>query len=226
MSWWRASSNIPAAQKKAFSNSLLFFNSGNYGLPLAELVFKGDPLAVSVQVFIMLIQNITGNTFGVFQASTGSSGYRQALRNVLLMPSPYVLAAVLIVKIAKIQVPGLIMTPLQYIANGFIAIALLTLGVQLAGIKFNFNFRDIFVSCFIRLMLSPLIGLLLVTLLGAKGVLAQSLIIGASTPTAVNTAIIAKEFDNEPDYCSQIVFVSTIMSAITISVIIYFVSRL
>jgi malate permease and related proteins len=216
----------PRTIKKAFSNSLLFFNSGNYGLPLAELVFKGDPLATSVQIFIMLIQNITGNTFGVFQASSGSSSYKKALKNVLLMPSPYVLVVVVIVKITKLQVPEMIMEPLQYISNGFIAIALLTLGVQLAGIKFDFKFRDIFLSCFIRLMLSPLIGLLLVTLLGVKGILAQSLIIGASTPTAVNTAIIAKEYDNEPNYCSQIVFVSTIISAITISSVIFFVRKL
>lgn len=216
----------PRSIKKAFSNSLQFFNSGNYGLPLVELVFKGNPLATTVQIFIMLIQNITGNTFGVFQASTGKSGYRKAMKDILLMPSPYVLAVVLIVKLARIKVPELIMVPLDYISGGFVAIALITLGVQLAGIKFNFKFRDILLSSFIRLMLSPALGFLIVLLLGVKGVMAQSLIIGASTPTAVNTAIIAKEFDNEPEYCSQIVFVSTILSAFTISAVIFAVGKL
>lgn len=216
----------PRSIKKAFSNSLLFFNSGNYGLPLVELVFKSNPLATTVQIFIMLIQNITGNTFGVFQASTGSSGYKKALKDVLLMPSPYVLAVVLVVKTAGIRVPDFIMVPMNYISGGFIAVALLTLGVQLAGIKFDFKFRDILLSCFIRLMLSPVLGFLIVLLLGVKGIMAQSLIIGASTPTAVNTAIIAKEFNNEPEYCSQIVFISTILSTVTISAVIFTVGYL
>ncbi len=215
----------PRSIKKAFSNSLLFFNSGNYGLPLVELVFKGNPLATTVQIFIMLIQNITGNTFGVFQASTGNSGYKKALKSILLMPSPYVLAVVLVIKLLHVKVPDFIMVPLNYISGGFIAIALITLGVQLAGIKFDFRFRDILLSCFIRLMLSPALGFLLVLLLGVKGVMAQSLILGAATPTAVNTAIIAKEFDNEPEYSSQIVFVSTIFSTFTISAIIFIIGR-
>lgn len=216
----------PRNIKKAFSNSLQFFNSGNYGLPLADLVFHSNPLATTVQVFIMLIQNITGNTFGVFQASTGNSGYKKALKDVLLMPTIYVVAVSLIVKLLGIKVPEMVLVPLKYLSDGFIALALVTLGVQLACINFDFKVRDIFLSCFIRLLVSPAIGFLLVLLLGVKGMLAQSLIIGASTPTAVNTAIIAKEFDNEPEYCSQIVFVSTVMSAFTISLVIFAVGKL
>jgi predicted permease len=44
---------------------------------------------------------------------------------------------------------------------------------------------------FIRLLLSPLLGYLIVVALGVKGTLAQSMVIGVATPTAVNTAILA-----------------------------------
>ena len=213
----------PRGIKKAFSNSLQFFNSGNYGLPLADLAFKGNPVALATQVFIMLIQNITTNTLGVFQASSGNSSYRKAIKNILQMPSLYVLAVVLIVKGTGMTVPTNLMVPINYISDGFIAVALLTLGVQLAEIKVAFRFKDAFLSSFVRLVISPLLGYLFVTLMGIHGVLAQSLIVGVSTPSAVNTAILAREFDNEPEYASQIVLVSTLLSAVTVSTVIYLV---
>jgi malate permease and related proteins len=216
----------PRSIKKAFCNSLLFFNSGNYGLPLVDLAFRNNPIASASQVFIMLIQNITTNTFGVFQASSGNSTYRKALKNILQMPSLYVLAVAVIVKATGCEVPDPILVPMQYVSNGFIAIALLTLGVQLADIKVAFRFKDVLASSCIRLVLSPLIGYALVSLMGIHGILAQSLIVGVSTPTAVNTAILAKEFDNEPEYASQIVMVSTLLSAVTVSTVIYLVRRI
>jgi len=214
----------PKSNRKCFSNSLLFFNSGNYGLPLIELVFNHNPIATTAQVFIMVIQNITTNTIGVFQASTGSSNYKVALKNVFSMPSMYVLVAVGIVKWTGAIIPEPILVPLQYLSSGFVGFALLLLGVQLAEINLKFKINDIMISSFIRLILSPIIGYGLVLLLGVDGILAKSLIIGASTPTAVNTAIIAKEFDNEPEYAAQMVFVSTVLSSVTISAVIYIVT--
>jgi predicted permease len=211
----------PRGIRKAFTNSLLFFNSGNYGLPLVEMAFHGNPVAISSQIFVMLIQNISTSTFGVFQVSSGKSGYRQALQNMLVMPSLYVLAVVLLVKGFAIKLPDQLLQPLRYISGGFVGLALITLGVQLAEVKAKFRVHDVFLASLIRLVLSPLLGFLLVRLLGIHGMLAKSLIIGVATPTAVNTAILAREFDNEPEYAAQIVLVSTLFSVVTLSTIIY-----
>lgn len=212
--------------RKAFCNSLMFFNSGNYGIPLIDLVTQGNPVAVTSQVFIMLIQNISTNTLGVFQASSGKSDNRQSLKNILTMPSIYVIAMVGLVKAFSWEVPELIMTPLTYISKGFIAIALITLGAQLSEIKLDIRIRDIFVATFTRLIISPVLGAAVVMLMGINGILAQALILGVSTPSAVNTALIAREFNNEPEYASQIVFMSTLFSALTVSLVIYVTGKL
>lgn len=212
--------------RKAFVNSLLFFNSGNYGLPLVELAFHYNPLATTAQIFILLIQNITTNTFGVFQASSGNRDYKQAFKNMLIMPSLYVVSVVIILKAFDIIIPEMIMIPLRNISNGFVAVALITLGVQLAEVKINSNFKDIFTVSFIRLIAAPLLGFLLISFMGVEGILAKALILGVSTPSAVTTAIIAKEFDNEPEYASQIVFFTTLLSAVTVSGIIFLLDYL
>ena len=209
----------PRSIRKSFVNALLFFNSGNYGLPLVEMAFKNNLLATTSQIFILLFQNIAMNTVGVFQASSGKSSYRQALKNILMMPTLYVLTIVIIVKSFAVKMPDQILVPLQYLSAGFVGFALITLGVQLADIKVKFRITDVMLSSIVRLIVSPILGFILVLLLDVKGVLAQSLIIGVSTPTAVNTAIIAREFDNEPEYASQIVLVSTLFSTVTISIV-------
>jgi predicted permease len=206
----------------ALGNSLMFFNSGNYGLPLADLVFRGSPNAMTIQVLIMLIQNVTSNTFGVFRASSANSSRRQSMRNMLEMPTLYVLAVVLVVKLFDVAVPEQILVPLKYISDGFIGIALIALGVQLAEIKLDFKFGDVLLPCCIRLLLSPLLGYLVVLALGIKGILAQSMVIGVATPAAVNTAIIALQYTNEPEYASRIVYFTTLFSPLSLSLVIYF----
>src|SRR5699024_7509130 len=68
-----------------------FMNSGNYGLPV--VLFSCGPAAVPYAVFIMVIQGLMNNFFGIYYASRGRSGMRQALINVFKMPATY--AAVL-----------------------------------------------------------------------------------------------------------------------------------
>ncbi|HHV63892.1 MAG TPA: AEC family transporter [Peptococcaceae bacterium] len=212
--------HYPRGIKKIFVNSLLFFNAANYGLPLIEITFH-NPLTTAAQIFIILIQTVLGNTFGVFQASSGKTNNRQALKNMLLMPAIYVLILVVIVKSTNFVIPQFLLIPLDNIANAFIGMALITLGIQLAEVKLTARLKDILLASFLRLIIAPFIAFFLVQFLGIEGILAKSLIVGVSTPTAVNMAVIAREFESEPEYASQIVFVSTLLSALTVSGLIY-----
>ena len=212
--------NYPRGIRNAFTNSILFFNSGNYGVPVAEIAFQSNPLATTAQIFIMVIQTVLMNTVGVFQSSSGKQDNKQALKNALMMPAVYVLILVASIKTLGIVVPQFLMVPLENLARGFIPVALLTLGVQLADVKISTRVKDMLISSSIRLVLAPILGFMFVNFMGVEGLLAKVLILGVATPTAVNIAVIAREFDNEPEYASQIVFVSTLLSVITIPLLI------
>ena len=80
-------------------------------------------------------------------------------------------------------------------------------------------------TLFLRLCIGPLLGLAFVLLLGFKGDLAQALVVSTSFPTAVNSALLAMEYDNEPDFAASVVFYSTLVSAVTVSVVIYLVKH-
>jgi predicted permease len=211
--------------KKAFNNSIVLYNSGNYGLPMNDLAFNHDPFAMTIQIFILIFHNITTATFGVFNASSGNLSYKKAFKKVFLMPSLYSILIAILVKMTGFKVPQPIMVPMEYITNAFIALALLTLGIQLAEVRFSLNIRRIILPVFLRLVITPLLGVVMVLTLGIKGVLAQALVLGVSTPTAVNASILSEEFKNEPEYVSQVVFASTAASAVTVSIIIHLVKR-
>lgn len=218
------------SMRNAFTNSLLLINTGNYGIPLIDLAFKNSaiPMASQIampsQIFIITLQNMISYTFGVFQASSGNSSRKRALLNIIKMPVLYAILLVVILKLCGVTVPQTIMTPLDYLSNAFIAMALTNLGVQLADTRLGKGLGKVVAVSVIKVIIAPLTGFALVLLLGIKGVLAAALIIGLSTPTAVNSAVIAQEFNNEPEFAAQVVFMTTVFCTFTLPPVIAYVT--
>jgi predicted permease len=204
---------------------MMLINTGNYGFPLIDLTFQGNPIATASQVIIVLAQNIVGSTAGVYQASAGHASRRTALLSIVRMPILYAMALGAFLRFASFRLPDFLLVPLQYLDNTFIGIALITLGVQLAEVKLKEGIGRVLATSTVKLLTTPLLGFALVLLLGIKGLLAQALIVGISTPVAVNAAVFAREFDNEPAYTAQVVAVTTVLCTLTLPVVIWFVRQ-
>lgn len=205
--------------KAAFTNSLILDNSGNYGLPINDLVFKGDPLAASVQALIMSFQSLLTFTYGTISVqSAKAEGFgKQALIGFLKMPVPYCLVLGLVLHALNVPLPEFVSKPLLYIDHSLVAVALLTLGAQIVKYPLQLTRLEVYYSVLIRLLIAPAIGLCLVLLLGLKGIPAQALLIASGMPTGVNTSILAEEYNNEPDFAAQTVLVSTLLNIVTIT---------
>ena len=210
-------------RRHALNNAMVMFNTGNYGIPLIELVFAGNPLATASQLFIVIIQNLSANTFVVYMASSGSGQGRSSLLRVLKMPAIYTLVLAAVLNFTGVSIPKTVMIPLDYITSAFIAVALIALGMQLAQVRLRSGLKDVVVSTLVKTIAAPLLGFGFVLALGIQGMLAQALVIGISTPVAVTTAIFAREFDNEADYAAQMVLSSTLLCTFTLPLVIWFV---
>ncbi|MDY0235350.1 MAG: AEC family transporter [Gudongella sp.] len=213
------------SETSVFVNTSTYFNAGNYSLPLMQLLFN-DPLAISVQVIIMMVQNIIFFTIGIFTAGAGKRGPKKALMYVLKMPLIYVMIIAVIMKTSGIKIWNPIWDSMSIIADSYSGVALLTLGAQLAETKFNFKSKRLYLSNFIRLIVAPVIGFIVVSILGVTGMVARVLVIAMGAPTAVNVVLSAIELDNEPKFAAQAVFTSTIISLLTISLVIFTVFQL
>ncbi|HHY81496.1 MAG TPA: AEC family transporter [Clostridiales bacterium] len=212
----------PKSLANAMKNSILFYNSGNMGLPLIMLLYDQLPQAVSIQVMVFLAQNICTNTFGMYNASRGNSDVKSSILKVMKIPTVYAVILAFLFKLAGVDLTRFFIWPAaRFISNGLVPIALITLGVQLSLIKINLKNTDVYMAGFLRLICGPLIAFALLNVFGFKGITAQVLLISSSVPTAVNTALMAIEFENEPEFASQVVATTTLLSAITMSCVIY-----
>lgn len=219
--------------KNAFANSVLFYNTGNIGIPLITLVFSSAPfvingetpylnIALTAQIMMLVIQNITTNTLGFLNAGRANLHWKKSLAKVFKMPTIYAVPLAFVLKAVPYDITKVPIWPaLNYSRNALVAIALITLGVQLSRTAFKLKNKDIYLAAIIRLLGGPLLAVLAIYLLHIEGIVAQVLVISTATPTAVNTALIAVEYDNYPDFASQVVMVSTILSAVTLVFTIY-----
>lgn len=219
VSWRR---KFKPGMKAAFTNSLILDNSGNYGLPINQLAFKGDPLATSIQALVMTFQSLVTFTYGVISVQRAKSGgtLKAALIGFFKMPVPYALVLGLIFHVFRWPLPEFAAKPLSYIADSMVSIALLTLGAQIIQYPLRLDRLDVYISVFLRLLIGPTLGFLLIYALGLKGIPAQALLIASGMPTGVNSTILAEEYDNEPEFASQTVLISTILNVITVTALI------
>ncbi|MCC3377053.1 AEC family transporter [Cohnella sp. REN36] len=209
--------------RSAMRNSVLFYNSANYGIPLNQLAFANNPYTLSVQVLIMMMQSLIPNTYGVYNVNAHKADWREIRRVILSMPVIYVIPIALVMRYFGVPLPDSAGTAVEYLSNAFIGTALITLGVQLGSMSWTIRramLADVGTAVLLRLVGGPLLAWATVTLMGMDGLMAAALIVSSAVPTSLSSVLLAVEFDNEPEFASQAVFVSTVLSTVTVAVVI------
>lgn len=209
-----------AAQTRGLQIAAMFYNSANYGIPLMALAFPGR--AEVLQVFVILVQNIGNFTVGIFLASSAKHSGLRAMLPALRQVSIYAVACALLVRSFGVPVMQWrwLWVPMNYFAGGLVAMALVTLGVQLSKTEHNQRLSQLSWALGLRLLGGPLVGLGLVKIFGFAGETALVMILGTAFPTAVNTALIAHEMGADHHFAAASVFWSTVLSMITVTLLI------
>jgi malate permease and related proteins len=216
----------------AFLMATVFCNSGNFGLPLVQLAFPEDPnTAAGYQAITIMVQNLSTFTIGLLIIGHGRAPMSDSLKETMKLPFVYVIAAALLVKNFQIPVQDSkwLWNPIKYASDGLIAVALITLGVQIAKTPKVKRIGMLTIANFMRLAVAPIAAFALVKLLiligvpGFDGLLGKLVVVASSGPSAVNTVLISLEFKNEPDFAASAVFYSTLFSAITVALTIFLV---
>jgi|GEM_PF-229305 len=212
-----------AAERSSMQLSTMIYNSGNWGIPLMTLAFSN--LGAVVQVFVLATMNLSTFSLGIFLASNGGTGkgirgWRRLLP-IVKQPSVYAILTALIIRVAGNPLDDVVFIwkPLNYIADGLVGFALLTLGVQLSKTRPRKPVGRLGWTLFIRLIAGPAVAIGLTWLMGLHGEIAAILILGAAAPTAVNTALIAHEFEADSEFAATVVFYSTLSAAFVVAVL-------
>jgi len=212
----------------------MFNNSGNIGVSLITLVFMSPPFAppgaespllktaLAVQIMTLIVQNLTTNTIGFIKSGGEGMTLKSGILRVLKMPMIYTVTCAIFFRFIPFDfklIPGY--PALDFLKNGMVAVALVTLGVQLSKTKLDFKMKTPYIAALGRLIGGPVAAFLLIKLFGFTGVTAQSIFIASSTPTAVNTALLAIECRGDVNFAAHTVAVSTLLSAVTMTASVY-----
>ena len=198
--------------------STMFVNSGNYGIPLNLFAFGEAGQARAIMYLV--ISATLANTLGVYLAARGRATGSNALRNLVKVPLVYAVLLASAVRFSRVTVPAPLFNAVNIVGRASVPVMLLVLGMQLARISVTRDLGTISLATFIRLIVTPALAFGLAAVMSLRGATRQTMIVEASMPTAVTSTILALEFDARPDLVTSVVFLSTPLSPLTLTVII------
>ncbi|WP_462406384.1 AEC family transporter [Gracilibacillus sp. Marseille-QA3620] len=203
----------------------VFMNNGNYGTPVALLLFGAA--GFDYAVILMVIQTIVMATVGIYFAARGSDiggGFKDTLGVVMRMPIVYGALAGWLFQVTGITIGSSFMTTIDLVGNAAIPTIMLVLGMQLAKISLkNVEREKILYAVMIKLAAAPVIAWEIAYFLPVDTLLKQLMVIMAGMPSAANTTMYAIQFNTEPEFVSVCTFVTTVLSLISLPVLFAFV---
>lgn len=192
-----------------------FANSGNFGLPVAQLAFPPDYLLH--QTLVVSLHSILIIPYGVLLLSRERGSVLQSARTLILSPMMLAVFAGLVVKALEVDLPAIVARPVELIAQAYISIALFTLGAQLSDSRLSLPGLPVWLAVGLRMLVAPALtwGILLV--IGVEPQLVDLLVVAAAAPVGLLLAIFCTEYQRAPDTAGAMVLVSTILSPVVVS---------
>ncbi|MCP4288141.1 MAG: AEC family transporter [Gammaproteobacteria bacterium] len=200
---------------KTFVPPMMFSNSGNMGIPLALFAFGEEAMEAAVMLFI--IENSLHFSIGLKMLDWQTS-ILGLLRNPILLAT----LAGLMFNALNIELPAVVITPIEMV--GQIAIPLLLFAL---GVRFNaVDFKDWEIGL-VGALVCPLTGIVIALLVTRFIELSTQqfslLIIFGALPPAVLNFMVAEKYNQEPTKVASIVMLANLASVVIIPVTLAFV---
>jgi predicted permease len=192
-------------------------NTGYMGYPIALFAWGMGGLSKAVvydnTAFILLL------TLGIALIHKGNHRIKEVIKAAPI----YGIILGVLFNTLKIPVTKEILDPIGMIGAITIPAALLVLGYRLTEIKVKEVKIAVLASLF-KIILGFLAALLIVNLLGITGTTRNVIIILATMPSAVMSMILTHKYKRDAALAASVVFISTVLSVITIPLVLAFLS--
>ncbi len=203
-----------------FMSLATFGNMGYMGIPLLLSIFKDPVVSVCISVYTVIDMALLW-TYGVYLCSRHQEGSNplSALKN-LVNPTTVALAVAFIVMAVRLPIPGLLMDTISGIGNTSKYLTVIYIGGVLAFVSLDkvLAKKNIYVLTAVKMLALPIIAyVLLGFFLPPEPRTILTLIVGLPGMTTV--AMIAANYQSDVEYATEIIFVTTLASLITIPLV-------
>lgn len=199
--------------------SIIYSNCGFMGTPLIFGVFGSE--GVFLQNGFITVFNLGVWTHGIMSMK----GQRDSKSILRAFKAPAVIAVFLglILFFLGIRIPEIPYTALNHVGEMTTPLAMLVAGASIAGSNILKSLKNprIYLISFLKLIVFPLIGLLIIAFLPAPETAKLITLIEIACPTATIGMMFAITFNKNAEYSSQIFAVTTLLSMATLPFIVW-----
>lgn len=207
----------PHEIKSVLIFTAMFSNCGYMGFPIIDSVYGKE--GVFYAAIFNMVFNIAIWTVGI-TLFTGKKDFT-TIKKAFLNPGTVAVYIGLLIFVFSVKLPGPIYKTFEMVGGMTSPLSMIVIGAMLGdmNIKEVFFSLPAYYSTFIRLIFVPIIIYFILKLLGTSDMLLGVLTLVFAMPTAVNSAIISEKYGGNSALASKCVFISTLLSAVTLPII-------
>ena len=207
----------PAPMVAAYVMIAAFGNVGNFGLPIIQFAEGPDALGLATVYFLA---NLVLAFVVCVTAANFSRGFSLGVAGqVFRTPALVALVPAIVVNWSGVQLPEVLLRPLDLLSAAMIPVMLIVLGAQLASAGLPRLGLDMLLSSGVRLLIGPAVAFATVGWFALPELERNVGILQCSMPTAVLVSIIAMENKLLPEFVTATVLFSNLASIVTLAIV-------
>lgn len=195
-------------------------NTAFIGYPIVLGVFGNEGFVRAI--FFDMAMAIMLVFFGMVLSSQFGGDRKEVLLNGLKFVPLWALLFGILFNLFNIPMGYVLENSLTYLGNSTIPLIMLSLGLTINFADFKSYLSDTIFVCLVRLLIAPLLLYALLLYLGVSGFIMNVSVIESAMPTAMNALVLAITYNLDVELVSSVVFMTTILSVVTLPLIITF----
>lgn len=205
----------PEDKRKIFTYGIIVSNSSFIGLPVIHSLYGAAGVLYTSFFQIPVRLTMWSSGLALFTDVDRTEAYKKLAKH------PCIVAVALGAAIMAFNIPfpAFLQNTLDGISKCMVPVSMFAIGAMLAesDIRRLFDWQVLY-YCLLRLAVYPLLILGVLKLFNIDSILCNTIVLLSAMPMAGTTAILADKYGCGPEIASQTIFVSTLLSIVTLPV--------
>lgn len=199
---------------------LIFANTGFIGYPIIKVIF-GDGSIFPFSI-LHLPFNVLLFSYGVYSIKNGKEKSKIKMKDIM---NPGVIASIvaMFIFLFEVQLPEVFVSLSKILGDATTPLSMILIGSSLAFIPIKEIFTDkkIYIVTLIKLIILPIIIFLISKVIFTNELIIGFLILSVTLPAGSSIVMLTTQYESNEKVASLGVFISTLLSIITMPLITY-----